>query len=336
STAPSPCPAPTNCQLRPASAIKTSIKSDQYGICTQYNYLGALGAQNWLSLSADPTYGHFELEAAFRQHADEIVTAAQLIGQSVDFISLGPGDGSLDLTMLRAFQRYTTLSHYYPFDLSFELLQRTVSHVLLKSGDSFPKNIRIKAIHGDFTRLITYKPIYSFAPSINFFALIGYSLGNHNEAELLGKIREGMEIGDLLFLDARLYQDGTYTGQKPNKEQIIEITRSYSHGLNNRFAFGPLEAATLAEFSETQFMYDVNTRLTAVPNARNITTYCENIQTKFRRTGTRLSRKRLDLAVTTVYDDASLAEWLPTRGFDLVWHKREKRTAFYLLRKSSD
>ena len=223
--------------------------------------------------------------------------------------------------------------HYYPLDLSIELLQTAVSNVV-KAGAWFKKNFRIKAIHGDFTSLVRYKPIYCFDPAINFVSLIGYTFGNHNEAELLGKLREGMDTGDYLLIDARLHQEGMYHGQKPSKEEIVEITRSYSHGLNNSFAFGPVEATTLAEHSAITFKYEVNGRYTAVPKALNIITYVDNLQTKFRNNGRKLNKRRLDLAVTTIYDDTALGNWLKERGFDLVWRRKENRTAFYLLRKS--
>ncbi len=299
----------------------------------KFNYLGALGAQNWLNLSADPTYGHSELEGSFRLHVSEIVEACKLSGQRIDIVSLGSGDGGLDLMLLAAFQKTAEIAHYYPLDLSVELLQSAVSNVV-RSGAWLRKEFKIKAIHGDFTSLIRYKPIYSFDPAVNFISMIGYTFGNHNEAELLGKLREGMDPGDFLLIDARLHQEGTYTGKKPTKEQAFEITRSYSHGLNNSFAFGPVEAMTTADINQTSFEYEVNTRYSAVPSALNIVTYVEGLQTKFRKSGKKLQKRRLDLAVTTVYDEGSLGTWLADRGFDVVWRRRDNRTVFFLLRRT--
>lgn len=296
----------------------------------KYNYMGAMCAQNWLALSQDPTYGHSELTSMFRTHAREIVAASELQGREVDFVSLGPGDGLIDIDLLFAFQQETKLVHYYPLDLSFELLQKTVSTIV--NTKWLQKGFRMKAIHGDFIRLNTYKPIFGYDPAINFISLIGNSLGNHNEAELLGKLREGMEPGDFLLVDARLHQVSG-PGRRPSKSEFQEIAGSYNHGLNNRFAFGPVEAATIADFNSTQFLYEVNSQYTAIPNALNVVTYCENLKTRFRRDNRKLVRKRLDLAVTTLYDAESLAEWLPTRGFQIVWQKRDKKTAVFLLRK---
>ncbi len=298
----------------------------------KYNYLGTVCAYNWLALSQDPTYGHSDLNHIIEHNAAEIVRAAGIEGTPVDFISLGPGDGIIDVQLLNTLQQSCKLSHYYPLDLSFELLQRAVSTVL--GTPWLSKNFKIKAVHGDFTRLSTYKPIFAFDPAVNFVSLIGYSLGNYNEAELLGKLREGMEMGDLLLLDARLHQLGQIAGKRLSKSDSAEILINYNHPKNNRFAFGPLETATLAALSSTDIGYEVNSRLTAVPNALNIFTYCKNLVTKFRRDDKKLSRSRLDLAVTTLYDAASLTDWLQSRGFEMLWQKVDRKTVIYLLRKS--
>jgi hypothetical protein len=165
--------------------------------------------------------------------------------------------------------------------------------------------------------------------------VLGYTFGNHNEAELLGKLRESMDPGDYLLLDARPHLEGTETGQRLTKELKAELTRGYNHALNNRFAFGPVEATTIADWNSVQFLYDVNRQSTAVPNSLNIVTHVENLQTKFRRTGGKLNKKRIDLAVTTIYEDSSLGSWFTDRGFELIWKKKVHRTGFYLLRKAT-
>ena len=60
----------------------------------KYNYLGAIGAQNWLNLADDPSYGSSYLKSALRKFCPELVEATKLDGQRVDIVSLGPGDGT--------------------------------------------------------------------------------------------------------------------------------------------------------------------------------------------------------------------------------------------------
>jgi Predicted nucleotide-binding protein containing TIR-like domain len=117
------------------SDLKLQIELDNYlagggSASLKYNYLGAIGAQNWLDLSEDPTYGHSELVRTLGGSAEEIVKASELHGRPVDFISLGPSDGRIDIQFLHALKQQTILRHYYPLDCSLELLQTTVLAVI--------------------------------------------------------------------------------------------------------------------------------------------------------------------------------------------------------------
>jgi uncharacterized SAM-dependent methyltransferase len=301
----------------------------------KFNYLGALGAQNWLDLTEDPSYGHADIINAVRSHAAEIAHHCSKVCDRLDMVSLGPGDGVIDVLMLSQLQNHLDIAHYYPIDLSVELLQAAVNRVV-NQGAWFNKKFRIKAIHGDFNQLARYKPIFAFDPAPNLICLLGYTLGNHDESELIGKIREGMDDGDFLLLDARLQSDQYNPAVKPTKDQMSEITRSYSHGLNNRFAFGPVESVTIADFSALEFKYDMTTKYTSVPGAFNIVTYIEDLNTKFRRTRQKLNKRRIDLAVTTRYEEQQLKEWLTRKGFSIRWSKTEKRTLMLLLQKNED
>lgn len=299
----------------------------------KFNYLGAVGAQNWINLCDDANYGRSEVEDATKGNATEIIAATQLAGCPMDFISLGPGDGALDMKLLLAFGRYGALiANYYPFDISIELLQRAVARIV-KSPPCQKLNFKIKAIHGDFSHLTRYKTIYAYDPAVNFFSLIGYTLGNHNEATLLGKIKEGMNSGDFLLLDARLHNEGQFTnGRKMTREQAAQLEIGFSHALNNRFAFGPLELVTTADFGSTNFKHEVKKSVT-VPNSISVTTFIENVATKIRSSGRKLQSKRINLAITKFYDESSLADWLIDDGLEVVWKRKEKNTAIFLLRK---
>jgi Predicted nucleotide-binding protein containing TIR-like domain/Histidine-specific methyltransferase, SAM-dependent len=315
--------------------LQLQIELDNYlagngSASLKYNYLGAVGAQNWLDLSGDPTYGHSELHQAFIGNAEEIVKASGLGGQPVDFVSLGPGDGKIDIQLLQALKHEAILRYYYPLDCSLELLQTAVTAVINTKHLWRNKSFKIKAIHGEFTRLGDCRPIFGYHNIPNFFSLIGYSFGNYNEAQLLGTLRAGMEPNDLLLVDARLHGG---ISEKPTNNERLEIAANYKHRPNNRFAFGHVERATYAEFRSTSFLYDVNMSVTSVPGAINVVTYCVDINTRFRRTNKKLSRKRFDLAVTTLYDGEKLKSWLYTKGFELLWSHRDKSTIFCLLRK---
>jgi hypothetical protein len=299
----------------------------------RFNYLGAVGAQNWLDLSEDPNYGHSAVRNILATAVPELVELAKL-GAEIDFISLGPGDGNLDQRILSNIRkRDIWVRNYYPLDISFELLQRTVSNII--RVPALRRGLKIKAIHGDFFNLVRYRSIYGYDHYPNVFCLLGYSFGNYNEADLLGKLREGMAEGDILIFDARLHQESIASDKRLSKEEQGNLVRSYSHLTNNRFAFGALDIATTAKFEDMQFGYEVNTELTVVPGALNVVTYCENVQTRLKRNlRRRINHKQLDLAVSTLYDRDRLVAWTERRGFMMLGEKKDGSTILLMLKRT--
>lgn len=298
----------------------------------KFNYLGNFCASNWLDLTDDPSYGHEGLKTMIKDNISDVISQCAFTRDTeVDLISLGPGDGKIDLHIIRELQRTSKFLTYYPLDLSFELLQKSTAEVLKTAF--IPKTFKIKAIHGDFTQLIKYQPIYGFDSSINLFSLLGYTFGNFNEGQLIGKLREGMQKGDFLLIDARLHNFGD-VGRKISSEEKEKIKSFYQQ--SNRFSFGPVESATLANFRDAKFDYDVSTYYTVVDNAINLTTYCVNLNTKFRYDFRTLKREKLNLSVTTMYSFEDLAEWFLWKGFNLLVKKKVKDTGFYLLMKNND
>jgi predicted nucleotide-binding protein with TIR-like domain/histidine-specific SAM-dependent methyltransferase len=300
----------------------------------KYNYLGTLCAANWLDLSEDPTYGHSDLVEVIKSNRETIIESAQLTNSAVDFVSLGPGDGVIDKYLLFEMQRRCDLRHYYPIDLSFELLQKAVMEIL--DTRWVLKTFRVKAIHGDFTRLSVYRPVFNFDPAPNFFCLIGYSFGNHNEAELLGKLREGMGAGDLLLLDVRLHQLGQVGTKRLNDQTTQTIVVNYHHALNNRFAFGPVETVTVCDFDSVEFLYDVTYQPHICTECSQCGDLLQERQHQISAQQQEAESQQTYLTVTTLYDFASLADWFPSKGFQLVWSKAVAQTGLFLVRKAVD
>jgi hypothetical protein len=176
-------------------------------------------------------------------------------------------------------------------------------------------------------------PIYRYDPTRNLFSLLGNTIGNYNESNLLRAISKGMNSDDLLLVDARLHTldwDGKRPLEKDEKETIL---RGYTHDTNNQFAFGPVERATAANPNEVTFGYRVDTRTTNVEQAANIVTYCEGLKTRLKSSGKAVKRNRLDLAVTTVYSYDALKRWFPRRGFKVLWSDKQGNTGLFLLEK---
>lgn len=266
----------------------------------------------------------------------EIDALIEFEERNVNLVSLGSGDGEIDVVILsKLSRRIPKFQYYYCVDISFELLQKAVAKVIKQAeSQNFAKRFNVKAIHGDFTELRRLAPIYTYDESINLFTLNGSTFGNYNEVELLQAIREGMEFNDLLFFDVRLHRLNDWDGKSQlADDQKQEVIVGYDNELNNRFAFGPVEYATNLSFSDLKFGYGVHRQVTSVPKAINVVTFCKDISLRLRRDNKMLQLKRLDLAVTTLYSYENLVDWLPAKGFKLVWSKADTNLAMFLLRK---
>ena len=305
----------------------------------KYHYIGATCASYWIDLAGHPDYGHEALLQTLEGYIPSLCDALlqELDNKKrIDVISLGPGDGKIDLRLLfRMAQNAIEVPYYYCIDISFELLQKAVATILKARFLDMP-SMRIKAIFGDFTQLEKLAPIYKYDPTRNLFSLLGNTLGNYDETMLLNAIHSGMNSEDCLLLDARLHSLESHGESLLSDQDKETVLRGYKHDKNSKFAFGPVEMATATNANEVEYRYDVNTMLTSVPQALNIITSCIGLDTRLKSTGQPVRRDRLDLAATTAYSYEALKKWLPTRGFRIIWSEHTDKIAFFLLRKKHD
>jgi hypothetical protein len=319
----------TNIELR--KQLISDLKTNQdRSIDLKYNYLGSTCASNWLGLSQNPSYGHARLIKLIENNIEEIISAMKFKNKnSMDFISLGPGDGVIDSFILNELNKANNLGTYYPLDLSFDLLQEATQAIITNSWINI---IRLKAIHGDFTNLIKYKSIYDYDDqNTNLFGLLGYTFGNFNESEFIGKIKEGMNEGDYLFLDVRLHD--LQSTDRLSREEKEKFLYNYNSESNNRFAFGAIESVTIADYQLATFEYDVHQLTTTVPNAINIVTYCRDINTRFRADRRPFRKDKIALSASTVYSFEELSSWLKLKKFQIVWEKKANSIGLFLLKK---
>lgn len=307
------------------------INNDR-SIDLKYNYLGSIPASNWINLSQNPSYGHSKIIQAIRDNIGEIISHLNLQnGQKIDFISLGAGDGIIDKHIIHELLKFDFLNVFYPFDISFDLLQKVVNEVINNAWWDIDK-VKIKAIHGDFSNLVNYKSVYDFDKCPNFFSVLGYTFGNYNESEFIGKIKEGMNNDDFLLLDARLHSLDNINDKLSNEDKDILIA-GYNNESTYKFAFSALETVTNLDYGNTEFTSIAKKDVTVVPNAINILIECRNINTRFRIDNRVFRKNKICLGSSTLYSFEDLSSWLSTRGFKLLWSKKTTQTGFYLLQK---
>jgi hypothetical protein len=300
-----------------------------------YHYSGPICAHRWLDVCEDPAYGHHGLLNRLDQVFPGAIEAMRVDSgglSRINLASLGPGDGSLDERMLKIFDSEMTVDSYCGLDFSIELLRRAVHRIA--GADELRHEFPITAICGDFTKLEAKLPEFTPGQSLRMFSLIGLTLGNYRESELLTQVGKLMHDGDYLFVDARLHTLGpSVDGYSLSPSEREEVLQSYDLGSVRRFVFAPAEVATFATSADVEIEYDVTDAVTTVPNALNVIIYCTGLSTTMRLTGKAVRRDRLDLAMTTMYHYPDLASWFGSVGFSTVWQSDAGGIAMFLLRK---
>lgn len=298
-----------------------------------YHYSGSISALNWIALCQHPKYHHIELVELVDGSLPEIVQSLRVhVSNRTSFslVSLGAGDGEIDIRILRHFEDAFNIPCYYCLDFSFELLRYAVFRV--SAANVLKQSFRIKAVCGNFAET---DGLLEHEEGARLFSLTGFTLGNYNEAHLLGKIAHMMTERDFLLVDAHLHGvKNPPEGDPASKQEVLPLLDCYAPEIQNRFVFGPIEVATIASPSDVTFDYKISREMTAVPNALNLTICCKNLRTKMRYTGETIERSILDLASTTFYRYSDLREWFIAHNFQCVWEKQAGSIALFLLKPS--
>jgi len=301
----------------------------------RHHYAGPICACRWISLCNDPSYGHKRLVTLIEAVLPDLILALKADAEGlagVDLVSLGPGNGSIDLRILHGLQSRLQLGCYYCVDSSFELLCHAVGRAL---QDKNLRNLKIRAICGDFAEARSLCLPEGSDGFARLFTLTGFTLGNFTEDELIPQISQLISKQDYLLLDARLHHLAGWDGRR--KLRMCEISTLLGHYQPDsvkRFVFGPVEALTLANASDVPIDYEVATKKSTVPRAAEIVIFCRSLDTIMRLTGRRIRKQRLDLASTTLYGYSDLCGWLESEGFRLVWRRKMESVGFFLLRKN--
>jgi hypothetical protein len=247
----------------PKEAIRQAINNGR--VCpTKYLYSTNEGCARWLEAcdfnrNHNFIYYRDSIEL-LRQEAQSIIETAKSASSKTstdfDFISLGCGDGRKDKIILEAMCSNIAENqkvYYYPIDISDPMIVEAIRNVRGNSNEStdieFRRKILIKAIVGDFTAL---KPalefIYEERSNNNFFSILGNTLGNSSENEIVDSLNHAMFPGDFLLIEVNVDQGSL-------SEDRIE-TNFYRTEQNQKRQFIPLEVWNV-KFESTNMRYSV-------------------------------------------------------------------------------
>ncbi len=181
-------------------SIKQSLLKGEY-IPEFYYYFTEEGAEFWIRMTSDHEYRfHNNSINLIRSFSSKVATRIREITDSIDFISLGSGDGKKDHDILTKMVTDQNINvTYYPIDISDKLLIECIKNVFRDNLDYL--GVKTKAILGDITDLAVLKSVYEDCPSTNLFSILGNTFGNSDEAVILEALQSSMYSGDFLLLE---------------------------------------------------------------------------------------------------------------------------------------
>jgi len=190
--------------------LKTKILLNQV-IPSKYLYYTDEGCQHWLNICHKPEYKFYS--NSIKQLGKEIkeIISVAIANTGIcefDFISLGSGNGEKDNIILREMQNNINDNeniYFYPIDISDPMIVEAIRNSMNTSIDR--TKVNVKAIVGDITTLKPLSKIYEERPNNNFFSILGNTIGNSDEKEMIESIRDAMFDGDLILIEFNVDQD---------------------------------------------------------------------------------------------------------------------------------
>ena len=282
----------------------------------RFHYASPLGAERWLDVVRDPSYGHDALIEASRVAIPRLLAGSNGSGsRRMAVVSLGPGDGALDAAVLDALSSVATVESYTGVDSSLDLLRHAAQRFGARNHSSVPMEL----IHSDFLELTPDQLPASRTGVTTLFTLLGLTFGNYSEGALLHDLTTLMSSNAMLLFDVRVHAFGADADEsRLTSSQREALLAAYDRIESRRFAFAPVESLTTATIDDCPIRFEIVRRYTDVPGALNIVTFCEPLKTFMRDTGAPVHQTRLDLGVTSAYDASALLAWLPTQGLEVM------------------
>ena len=165
--------------------------------------------------------------------------ASHLVGDQIDVISLGAGQGTKDLHVLQAFLRSGRRATYRPVDSGQMLLEMACE----QAGEHGMAAHGVKADIGDPAHLSALEPGPQDCPRL--VMMVGNTLGAFDPPLMLRQLRLLVRKDDVLVVDGELGND--------------DATRAgYEHPANRAFALAPLRSIGLTESDGTLTFHSSN------------------------------------------------------------------------------
>jgi uncharacterized SAM-dependent methyltransferase len=292
---------------------------------TRAFYMTEEGAERWIELTKDESYKFYRnsLHLLRDTSTDIARKISDLIEtSSPDVISLGSGDGRKDHIVVSKLLDASPPSPgherltYYPIDYSYDLILQAIEVMSKMSADTY----KIKAIVGDMHELRSFRYVYDSTPNSNLFLLLGNTLGNNDEQEIVNALNASLSPGDMALIEVN-------TDRNLARNDHLHSTKNLEHnavvlmmmGLTadpQRFSLKERHGLSLCEETSTvETLYKLEgkeKRLLKIPN---------NVE-------------RIHISVNHRYKFEKFCDWIcKTLSCEIVWEKERDHVGLVLLRK---
>jgi uncharacterized SAM-dependent methyltransferase/class 3 adenylate cyclase len=308
---------------------------DTRRIDQSYLYWESSAARRWKRICEDPSYVLHQISKNLvkRDIKDMLGSVIEDTGNRVfDFVNLGTGGGQKDIIILENLldAAQGQRMRYIPLDKSYSMMSDAINDVLkFFSAQSGRANWEVTAILGDILAIERYKSIIYKGNNPKLYGLLGSTIGNFNETQVLSRLVNIMQDSDVLMLGADLI------GGRNDKElglgyDIDAVRELIIHPIIEHLS--TLDRNLADSFRDATIHTDILPFVSKVPNSKTVQVY--------------LLDKRGNKYYhffSTKYDLPSLKGYLTkTVGFRIIktytWidqKTKKERYAKFLLRKKS-
>ncbi|HYC60281.1 MAG TPA: L-histidine N(alpha)-methyltransferase [Thermoanaerobaculia bacterium] len=195
-------------------------------------YLSHRAAQNWVDLC-----GAFDLRLQagqlLRRALPELVTEIATRAKTLSILSLGPGTGDDDALLLQELCTQQVIEKpiaYIAYDVSYPLLQATVARIRERftgTGLHFEALVHLSVINADFDDLVQYRDTVLSGSTPRLILLLGGTLGNFTEDNLITAVADIMRPGDQLLLGVDCYHSELSDEQLQRRYSDLDIGRRF-------------------------------------------------------------------------------------------------------------
>lgn len=230
------------------------VENRSIDIPNKYLYLGYHGAKLWDEIDVNYKPGK-DGGKLIEKHFQSIDSEIRNHTKSYNIVSLGCGSGEDDILILKMiqkkFKKQIPEFRIYTVDLSDDLLEYGTYRItnFINNNAQVRLNSSIEGIYAiwaDFKDLSKHYPYlskeYFLGSRPNLFHLLGLTIGNNNEINLLKWIYNFMNVNDYLLIGIDYSVDGDI------KSAFKEYTEGDAREAINKFLCGPLLFSSFYDF----------------------------------------------------------------------------------------